>query len=163
MRHFVLTEPATVDGQIRPEGYVFALPDGKEPPVRHVQAAAGACEAVQLTRAATPEEVAAAEEAARTSPPASPESAAEQPEPPGQRYRLLATAEVDGAMREPGYIFRLQDGERGPERAVYEGEDRIDWDAGGERLRGKVKVEPLYEAVPDEPASDTTLTALGVE
>lgn len=34
------------------------------------------------------------------------------------QYRLLARAELDGAIREPGYIFTLADGEIGPHRTV---------------------------------------------
>jgi hypothetical protein len=35
-----------------------------------------------------------------------------------KRYRLLARAQVDGEVREPGYVFTLKDGERGPHRTV---------------------------------------------
>lgn len=33
------------------------------------------------------------------------------------RYRLLTTAQIDGAVREPGYIFTLADGVRPPHRS----------------------------------------------
>lgn len=35
-----------------------------------------------------------------------------------KRYRLLARAELDGAIRDPGYIFTLADGVLGPHRTV---------------------------------------------
>lgn len=33
-------------------------------------------------------------------------------------YRLLARAQLDGEVREPGYVFTLKAGERGPHRAM---------------------------------------------
>jgi hypothetical protein len=35
-----------------------------------------------------------------------------------KRYRLLARAQLDGEVRQPGYVFTLADGERGPHKAV---------------------------------------------
>jgi hypothetical protein len=35
-----------------------------------------------------------------------------------KRYRLLARAQVDGEVREPGYVFMLAEGERGPHKAM---------------------------------------------
>jgi hypothetical protein len=35
-----------------------------------------------------------------------------------KRYRLLARAQMHGAIREPGYIFTLAEGELGPHRTV---------------------------------------------
>lgn len=32
------------------------------------------------------------------------------------KYRLTARAQMDGEVREPGYLFELKDGERGPHR-----------------------------------------------
>lgn len=37
---------------------------------------------------------------------------------PTRRFRLLARAEIDGAIREPGYVFTLADGEMGPHRTL---------------------------------------------
>lgn len=42
---------------------------------------------------------------------------------PTKRYRLLARAEIDGAIREPGYVFTLAEGERGPHRPLQNLED----------------------------------------
>lgn len=36
-----------------------------------------------------------------------------------KRYRLLATAQIDGGIREPGYIFTLPDDVKPPHRAVH--------------------------------------------
>jgi hypothetical protein len=35
-----------------------------------------------------------------------------------KRYRLLTRAQLDGAVREPGYVFTLAEGELGPHRTV---------------------------------------------
>jgi hypothetical protein len=35
-----------------------------------------------------------------------------------KRYRLLARAQIDGEVREPGYVFTLADGERGPHKTM---------------------------------------------
>lgn len=35
-----------------------------------------------------------------------------------KRYRLLTRAEINGAIREPGYVFSLEDGVMGPHRTV---------------------------------------------
>jgi hypothetical protein len=35
-----------------------------------------------------------------------------------KRYRLLARAQVDGAVREPGYVFTLAEGGRGPHKTM---------------------------------------------
>ena len=37
---------------------------------------------------------------------------------PAKRYRLLTRAEMHGAIRDPGYVFSLKDGELGPHRTV---------------------------------------------
>jgi hypothetical protein len=41
----------------------------------------------------------------------------QDPSQPG-RYRLLARAQLDGAVREQGYVFRLAEGESGPHKTV---------------------------------------------
>lgn len=33
-------------------------------------------------------------------------------------YALTARAEIDGAVREPGYVFTLEDGKLGPHRTI---------------------------------------------
>lgn len=35
-----------------------------------------------------------------------------------RRCRLLVKAQIAGAIRDPGYVFTLQPGERGPHRTV---------------------------------------------
>jgi hypothetical protein len=37
-----------------------------------------------------------------------------------KQYRLLARAQIDGAVREPGYVFTLKDGERGPYKTIVQ-------------------------------------------
>ena len=39
-------------------------------------------------------------------------------EKPAKRYRLKTRAQMHGAVREPGYVFTLKDGELGPHRTV---------------------------------------------
>lgn len=54
-----------------------------------------------------------------------------------KRYRLLARAQIDGEVRDSGYIFTLADGVRGPMRAVgMNGPEQRD--------------EKLYEEVDEE-------------
>src|SRR5258707_2610428 len=70
---------------------------------------------------------------------------AQEPEmPPGKRYRLLARAEIDGAIRDPGYLFTLPDGVRGPHRTVQSA-------SHGALGHGVYRDEPLYAEVKDEP------------
>jgi hypothetical protein len=35
-----------------------------------------------------------------------------------KQYRLLARAQIDGEVREPGYVFTLADGELGPHKTM---------------------------------------------
>lgn len=51
-----------------------------------------------------------------------------------KRCQLTARAQMDGEVRESGYIFVLPDGERGPHRTVADGRD-----------------VPLYIELPEEP------------
>lgn len=75
-----------------------------------------------------------------------------------KRYRLLARAEIDGAVREPGYIFTLPKGPDGkeilgPHRTVEHSVDRLDFRDGSavnNRVQGKMRDVPLYEEVPDD-------------
>ena len=62
------------------------------------------------------------------------------------QYRLLAKAQIDGAVREPGYVFTLPEGVRGPHRTVIDAHDMHD-PKGGERIMGKYRDIPLYEEV----------------
>jgi hypothetical protein len=70
--------------------------------------------------------------------------------PPPRRYRLLARAQLDGAVREPGYILTLAEGERGPHRNV------VASNAGGMAWRHAKEITPTDEgwpagwAMPDE-------------
>lgn len=73
-----------------------------------------------------------------------------------QRCRLLARAEIDGAIREPGYVFTLADGERGPHRARLPVHPSINAShiAGHDRPPREGADEPLYVVLPqDEPAT----------
>lgn len=69
----------------------------------------------------------------------------DQPEAkPAKRYRLLARAQMHGAVREPGYVFTLPDGELGPHRTVlasHHGAQITDHINATQEL----KDEPLYE------------------
>ena len=35
-----------------------------------------------------------------------------------KRYRMLAKAQMHGSVQEPGYVFTLADGERGPHKTM---------------------------------------------
>jgi hypothetical protein len=59
-----------------------------------------------------------------------------------KRYRLLARAQLDGEVREPGYVFTLADGERGPHRTV------VASNAGGMAWRQSKELTPVDEGWP---------------
>ena len=68
-----------------------------------------------------------------------------------KRYRLLARAQIDGEVREPGYLFTLADGELGPHRAL------IASNVGGMAWRHSKELTPADAGwpagwiMPDEP------------
>jgi hypothetical protein len=68
-----------------------------------------------------------------------------------KQYRLLARAQIDGEVRQPGYVFTLKDGERGPHRTV------VASNAGGMAWRHSRELapgDPGWPAgwiMPDEP------------
>jgi hypothetical protein len=68
-----------------------------------------------------------------------------------KRYRLLARAQIDGEVRQPGYVFTLADGERGPCRTV------VASNIGGMAWRHSKEVSPADKEwpagwiMPDEP------------
>lgn len=69
-------------------------------------------------------------------------------EKPGKRYRLLVRAQIHGAVRDPGYVFTLAEGELGPHRTVVasnHGAQITDHINGEQRLEDV----PLYEEVTD--------------
>lgn len=76
-----------------------------------------------------------------------------------KRYRLLARAEMQGALREPGYVFTLEEGKLGPHRTVVAsdhgaavgGHYRIGGDA--DKHDSLVDV-PLYEEIEEEKRAD---------
>jgi hypothetical protein len=67
-----------------------------------------------------------------------------------KRYRLLARAQMDGAVRDPGYVFTLAEGARGPHRTV------VASNAGGMAWRQAKELTPADTgwpagwAMPDE-------------
>lgn len=65
-----------------------------------------------------------------------------------KRYRLTARAEMHGEVRDPGYVFTLQDGEKGPHRAVSQRPDGSHAAPGN--APGKLVDEPLYRELSDE-------------
>jgi len=64
-----------------------------------------------------------------------------------KKYRLLAQAQIDGALREVGYEFFLAHGQLGPLTAERLSHDRIDVAHDSNRILGKHKDVPLYEEV----------------
>lgn len=63
------------------------------------------------------------------------------------RVRLTAPAQVDGALREPGYEFDLPDGVKGPHTTRRLSHDTIDVADDSNRILGKLEDMPLYEIV----------------
>lgn len=76
---------------------------------------------------------------------------------PEKRYRLLARAQFQGAVREPGYEFTLADGEKGPHRTVVASNHGA---SIADHKGSELKDEPLYAEVaesekkPDKPAKE---------
>jgi hypothetical protein len=158
-----LTVPSRIDGEHRPVGHVFDVPEGAQLPGTHVQGEAGQLIFRAYAEPLKPHEVeeyeaeqavakdqaalakAEAEEAAL--------KAQDEPAPPappkGERVRLTAPALVHGALRDTGYEFFLPEGEKGPMRAVRKGHERIDMENDTKRIDAEVVDEPLYEVVKD--------------
>lgn len=63
-----------------------------------------------------------------------------------KKYRLLAKAQIDGEIREPGYVFTLPDGVLGPHKTVIVKHDLHDA-IEGVRILGKYEDTPLYEEI----------------
>lgn len=70
---------------------------------------------------------------------------------PVKRYRLLSRAQMYGAVRDPGYVFTLAEGELGPHRTVVASNH-------GAQITDHMNAEqdlidqPLYEEVVEEEA-----------
>jgi len=78
------------------------------------------------------------------------------------RYRLHTRAVMHGAVREPGYVFELKDGELGPHRTVVasdHGAQISDHDV----KQGALKDVPLYEEVKEESAQEEIAEAQASE
>lgn len=65
-----------------------------------------------------------------------------------KRYRLTARAQMHGEVREPGYVFTLSDGEKGPHRTVSARPGVNIADHLG--AESAVVDEPLYEELSEE-------------
>lgn len=84
-----------------------------------------------------------------------------------KRYRLLAKAEIDGAVREPGYIFTLAEGQVGPHRTVLassHGAQLVDHLQQSQDLADVPLYEEIVEAAPApeaavEPTADEIKSA----
>jgi hypothetical protein len=82
----------------------------------------------------------------------------DRPEP--RVCRLLARAQMDGAVREPGYVFTLAAGERGPHKAIVASNadgmawrraspqipDELGWQMP-EKFTPVMRDEPLFEEI----------------
>ena len=64
-----------------------------------------------------------------------------------KRYRLTGRAQMHGTVREPGYEFMLEEGERGPMKTLIHGHDVVDVAHDNTRLLGQYEDVPIYEAV----------------
>lgn len=71
-----------------------------------------------------------------------------------KQYRLLVRAQMHGALREPGYVFTLGEGEVGPHRTVVasdHGAQITDHLGSAERLEDIPLYEEVTEPVPPAP------------
>ena len=69
-----------------------------------------------------------------------------------KRYKLLVRAEMRGAIREPGYVFTLEDGQLGPQRTVVASDHGASI-SDVERKDG-LKDVPLYVELVDQANKD---------
>ncbi len=78
-----------------------------------------------------------------------------------RRCQLTARAQIDGAIRDPGYIFTLGDDERGPHKAVRPVHPSIHSShvAGHDHPPSEGADEPLFVELPDEEAAAEEPTA----
>jgi hypothetical protein len=67
-----------------------------------------------------------------------------------KRYRLLARAQMDGEVREPGYVFTLAEGERGPHKTMVASNDRGMALTTPDEYTPMMRDEPLYEEIKEE-------------
>jgi hypothetical protein len=65
-----------------------------------------------------------------------------------KRYRLTARAQMHGEVREPGYVFTLEDGVKGPHRTVR-ADDASKQIAEHFSVGPDLVDVPLYEPVAD--------------
>ena len=68
-----------------------------------------------------------------------------------QKCRLLARAEIAGAVRDPGFVFELADGQAGPSRTVVASSDGANHDGRSMPTREEKLYEVLDEAKPSPP------------
>lgn len=74
------------------------------------------------------------------------------------QYRLLARAEMHGAIRDPGYVFTLAEDELGPHRTVVASNHGAQITDHMNAAEGMVD-EPLYEEVKELPVSEVIAEA----
>ena len=68
------------------------------------------------------------------------------------KFRLMAQAFMNGALREAGHIFELAEGELGPHKSVIESHEKIEVGKDSNRHPPVTRDVPLYEPVKeDEP------------
>jgi hypothetical protein len=65
------------------------------------------------------------------------------------RYRLLTRAQMHGAVREPGYVFTLAEGELGPHRTVVSSNHGAQITDHMNATQDLVD-EPLYEEIKEQ-------------
>lgn len=85
------------------------------------------------------------------------------PKKPLKRCRLTARAQIHGAVQQPGYVFWLEEGERGPHRTVVASDHGAETGGDvpgrhvGRNITGvegeKLVDHPLYEEFPEEPVA----------
>lgn len=77
-----------------------------------------------------------------------------------KRCRLTAPAQMDGALREPGYEFTLEGDALGPHTTRRVSHDTIDVLQDSNRILGKLVNEPLYEVVEETEETEGHAEAL---
>ena len=68
---------------------------------------------------------------------------------PIRKYRLTHRAQMHGEVREPGYVFDLEDGVLGPHKSVITGHERIDVNDDSTRKQPVAVDIPLYVPIDD--------------
>lgn len=142
-KRYRLTSGALMDGAMREPGYEFDVPDNRVPPVGAVEVESAAFLS-GFGNADRPAELKNQPAGVLPGKKTYVDSPARDERPRQKRYRLLGRAEMNGAVREPGYEFSLPEGQLGPHRTVVSSNHGAQI---ADDLKTTLVDHPLYEEI----------------